>query len=134
MPYYRLFYHFVWATKEQLPLITPDNEAAIYGVIRKKTSDLNGIVHAANGTQDHIHLAVSLPPVLAPAKFIGQIKGSTAYYVSKLSGETGAFVWQDEYGVLSFSESHLPTILRYVDQQKEHHADNQLDQRLEVME
>src|SRR4051812_32681967 len=112
MPYYRLFYHFVWATKQRLPLITPSNQAAIYGVIRKKVEELDGIVHAFNGMEDHLHLVVGLPPIQAPAKFIGQIKGSSSYYVSKITGESGAFAWQDEYGVLSLSESHLPVLVR----------------------
>lgn len=46
MTYYRLFYHFVWTTKERLPLITEGNEAAIYATIRAKARQLNVIVYA----------------------------------------------------------------------------------------
>ena len=128
MPYYRLFYHFVWTTKHRQLLITERNQGAIYATIRAKTELLHGIVHALNGVADHVHLVVSLPPSLAPAAFIGQIKGSSSRAASQLDG---IFAWQDEYGVLSVSESHLPIVIRYVDGQQAHHADQTLNVKLE---
>src|SRR5579859_4254167 len=47
--------------------------------------------------------------------------------------QTEPFQWQDEYGVLSVSESHVDTVIRYVDQQQLHHAEKRLDARLEMM-
>jgi hypothetical protein len=66
---------------------------------------------------------------LALSTFIGQAKGVSSHLVGQLSSE--AFAWQSEYGVLSISESHLPTIVRYVVEQQKNHARNTLDERLE---
>src|SRR5690349_10093569 len=112
MPYSRLFYHIVWTTKQRLPLITESNEAAIYGAIRKKVDDLKGMVHAADGMQDHVHLVVTLMPDVALSHIIGQLKGTSSYVANRLAGDTQLFAWQHEYGVLSISESHVPTIVR----------------------
>jgi hypothetical protein len=46
MPYCRLFYHFVWGTKQRLPLITTANRGVIYRVIREKVEEQSGGVHA----------------------------------------------------------------------------------------
>jgi putative transposase len=129
MPYSRLFYHFVWTTKNRLPLITDAKRDPIYAAIRAKVNELRGIVHALNGMPDHVHLVVTVPPSLALSTFIGQVKGVSSHLVGQLSEE--AFAWQGEYGVLSISESHLPTIVRYVVLQQQHHADQTLDERLE---
>jgi REP-associated tyrosine transposase len=132
MPFYRLFYHFVWTTKNRLPLITPDNQEPIYGSIRAKTQELNGIVHALNSMPDHVHLLVTIPPTIALAEFMRQVKGSSSHLASHLPSAQDPFAWQSEYGVLSISESHLPAVVRYVECQQQHHADQSLDQRLEA--
>src|SRR5438874_208821 len=119
MPYSRLFYHFIWATKRRLPLIDATNHTIIYDTIVKKVEKVNGIVHALNGMEDHLHLVATIPPTLAISKFIGQIKGSSSFAASKLTGNE--FEWQAEYGVLTVSESHLPTVINYVKLQQQQH-------------
>jgi putative transposase len=133
MPYYRLFYHLVWATKDRLPLITVMNRDPIYATIRAKINELGGIVHALNGMPDHVHLVATLPPSVAVSTCIGQIKGSSSHLAARLpSHTTGApFAWQAEYGVVSVSEAQLPAVLRYVHQQQHHHAANRLNRLLE---
>jgi putative transposase len=131
MPYFRLFYHFVWTTKQRLPLINDKNREPIYAAIRTKTTQLNGTIHALNGMADHVHLVVSLPPTIAPSSFVGQIKGISSHLASHLNADDDPFAWQDEYGVLSVSESHLPSVVSYVDMQQQHHASQKLNAKLE---
>ena len=47
MPYSKLYYHFVWGTKNHLPLIDSALEAELYRVIAAKAQDMGGSsVHA----------------------------------------------------------------------------------------
>jgi putative transposase len=130
MPYCRLFYHFVWATKERLLLITEFNRELLYTTITAKVKELKGFVHALNGTADHVHLVATVPPNLPLATFIGQVKGSSSHAVSRLGDDRPGFAWQAEYGVVSVSEAHLPVVVRYVRLQEKHHAANRLNQTL----
>jgi putative transposase len=132
MPYSRLFYHVIWTTKQRIPLINTHNEDAIYRAIREKIVELDGMVYATNGMSDHVHLVVSLSPAVALGKIVGQLKGSSSFVVNRLTGQSETFAWQQDYGILSISESHVPSIVRYVEQQKQHHADGKLDPRLET--
>ncbi len=132
MPYYRLFYHFVWTTKQRVPLITETNQSAIFASIRAKVESLNGIVHALNGMPDHVHLLTTVPPTTTLADFIRQVKGSSSHLASRLTDTHEPFAWQADYGVLSVSESHLPMIVHYIENQQKHHADGKLDPRLEI--
>jgi putative transposase len=75
MPYWKPYYHFVWGTKERLPLIEPGLEADLYRVIAAKVKHYDSIVHAIGGTQDHVHLAVSIPPKIALSEFMAGSKG-----------------------------------------------------------
>jgi len=55
MPYSRLFYHFVWATHQRLPLITAQLREPLYAVITARVKALGGITHGLNGMPDHVH-------------------------------------------------------------------------------
>jgi putative transposase len=119
--YWHLFYHIVTATKNRQPIITPDIEPVMYDYIRSKVSDLQGQIFALNGTEDHIHLVVSIPPALSVAAFIGQIKGFSSVQVNRFITRGGTFAWQKEYSVFSLDRNHLPGCVAYVEKQKEHH-------------
>ena len=121
MPYWQLFYHIVWSTKNCEPLLTPEVEPIIHGYLRVKAIGLGANVFALNGVLDHVHLVVSIPPAIAVAKFIGQIKAVASTKFNK-SNRSEVFFWQDEYGVFSFDGNRLPNYIAYVERQKEHHA------------
>jgi putative transposase len=131
MPYYKLFYHIVWGTKNREQIILPDFEAELYRVMAAKVIEIGGIVHAIGGVTDHIHLAVTIPPKHALAKVIGEIKGNSSHAVNHVIKPGHNFYWQEEYGVLSFGEKTLPAIVRYIQNQRQHHADNTLQTNLE---
>ncbi len=126
MPYWRLFYHIVWSTKYRLPLIESTWEADLYGYIWGKATSLGCIPHAINGMPDHIHVAISIPPKLSVATLIGQLKGASSHRVNELFVSHKSFAWQAEYGILSISEKALPTIVKYVKNQKKHHMENDI--------
>jgi REP-associated tyrosine transposase len=127
MPYWRLFYHIVWGTKNRLPLIESAWEADLYGYIWGKATALECIPYAINGMPDHIHVVISIPPKLSVAALIGQLKGASSHRVNEIFVTHQAFAWQAEYGVFSFSEKSLYRVVNYVKNQKKHHAENTLD-------
>jgi putative transposase len=122
MPYWKLFYHAVWSTLYRERLLGGVVEPIAYALIREKAIALGATVFALNGMEDHVHLVVSIPPKLAPALFIGQVKGATSLRLNQ-SGQLGQrFSWQEEYAVFSLDAKRLPFHVAYVDNQKTHHA------------
>lgn len=131
MPYWRLFYHAVWSTKNRLPLIESAWEENLYGYLWGKATALDCIPHAINGIADHIHVVISIPPKIAIATVIGQLKGASSHAINERFVSFQSFAWQAEYGVLSFSEKSLSTIVSYVKSQKQHHLANTLLDKME---
>ena len=121
MPYWRLFYHFTWATKDRMLSIEPDWEAELHRVIAAKAQALGAIVYAVGGMEEHVHLAASVPPQLALSEFAGQIKGNSAHLVNHVKAPEAQFNWQKGYGVVSFGEKNLDTVIQYIKRQREHH-------------
>ncbi|MBK8615542.1 MAG: IS200/IS605 family transposase [Anaerolineales bacterium] len=134
MPYSKLYYHFIWSTKDRQPFIDLVIEPEIYRAITAKAQDMEGFVHAIGGVEDHVHLAVSIPPKIAPAKFIGEVKGNSSHFVNHVLKPDFEFYWQEEYGVLSFGEKNLSAVVRYIQNQKQHHADGTLIAEMERMD
>jgi len=130
MPFWQLFYHLVWSTKNREPLLTPDIESTVYSHIRSKAIGLGATFFALNGDTDHVHLVAAIPPAIAVARFVGQVKGVSAAQTNK-GGFSTLVQWQREYGAFSFDAKRLPNFVAYVEHQKEHHAQAKLIPALE---
>ncbi len=121
MPYHHLYYHLVWSTKHRQPILTPAIEPIVYNLLRTKAIGLGATVFALNGDETHVHMVASIPPAIAVAKFVGQVKATTSTRFNK-SGHGVTFYWQEEYGAFTFDKKRLPNYIAYVERQKEHHA------------
>jgi putative transposase len=126
MPYWRLFYHITWGTKNRLALISADFEPSLHNVLAAKATNLGGIVHAVGGVSDHVHLVVSVPPSISLSDFIGQVKGNSSHFVNHEIKPEFTFAWQREYGVVSFSGGQLNDVVKYVKNQRKHHQERSL--------
>lgn len=124
MPYCQLFYHLVWSTKHREPCITSDVEPVIYNLLRTKAIGLGGTVFALNGGVEHVHLVTTIPPRIAVATFVGQVKGVASAKLNQSRPGEIPFYWQEEYGAFSFDGKRLPNVIAYVENQKQHHALN----------
>lgn len=129
MPYWQLYYHIVWATKERLPQITPEIEAVLYPLLASKCGDKRATALAANGMPDHVHLVAAVPPSIALCNFIKHVKGATSYVIS--AEFDAIFSWQRGYGVFSISHSNVSKAVAYVQRQKQHHQDGTVIPALE---
>jgi REP element-mobilizing transposase RayT len=134
MAFSKIFLHVTWHTKENVPCINDEVGKLVYDVIRKKCIETEGvIILALGGTEDHIHLAMRISPGLSVGKFIGELKGATSYFVKK-DLKLDDFYWQEGYGAVSFRESDLEKITKYIDNQKRHHDAGKLSKDLEKTE
>jgi putative transposase len=134
MPYWRLHYHLVWATHERLPLIGSEEEAFILESLAMTIARMSLIGHAFGMVADHVHVALSIPPTVAVADAAGRLKGASSRLINqRCKSESGVdFSWQSEYGVISITDRALPTVINYVRNQKQHHAENTLLKALEL--
>jgi putative transposase len=134
MSFYRAFYHLVWTTKYRSGLLTPDVEPTAHDIIRSKAIQLEAMVFALNGTDNHVHMVVTIPPKMAVSDFVGQVKGITTFRLNQSGTRSVPFAWQNEFGMFTFDEKRLPNYVSYVERQKEHHAENHLIPILERVE
>jgi REP-associated tyrosine transposase len=112
----------VWATQYREPRISSEVEPFVYDLLKTKARALDAKVFALNGMPDHVHLVFSIHPKLAPAAFLGTIKGYSSNRLNQAGLLDRPFFWQDEYAIFSTDTKRLPHHVAYVENQKTHHA------------
>jgi putative transposase len=130
--YTRLRYHLVFSTKGRQPYITSDVELLVYKALHRRADDVGAKIIALNGTTDHVHLVVGIPPTLRVSDFVREIKTASTRSIRKMVPHLHLlFEWQNGYGAFTLESDHLSGIIAYVNNQKEHHAHNTLIEKYE---
>ena len=71
---------------------------------------------------DHAHLLIGQKPNIALSDLVGDIKTGSTNFINRKRWIAGRFNWQEGFGAFSYSHSHLTTVIRYIQNQVQHHA------------
>ncbi|QDU27404.1 Transposase IS200 like protein [Anatilimnocola aggregata] len=74
-----------------------------------------------NGVEDHIHGLVLLSRKFAVMKVIQDVKTETSKWLKKQPACVRNFAWQAGYDAFSVSESNIPKVTNYIQNQESHH-------------
>ena len=123
MSYINVSLHYIWATKNREPFITPDIKSHLLSHIRENCRCKGIYLDTVNCVADHIHLLVSLDAEQTISKVAQLIKGESSHWVNNSGLTDIKFGWQDDYIALSVSESARENVRRYIIGQEEHHKE-----------
>ena len=127
--------HMNWHTNGDSPVLIDQVESRCHRFLTHKCLETRGVyVHAVGGTENHVHLAVSIPPTVKISEWIGQLKGACSHHINHEICNRNVLDWQVGYGVVSFGTKDLPWVVAYVKNQKQHHAEGAVFDRLERTE
>ena len=121
MPYTKIMLHFIWSTKNRLPLISKALKPLLLTHIKENSVSKSIYIDCLNCVEDHIHLLISLGTEQTVSKIAMLIKGESSFWVNKQNILSQKFEWQDEYIALSVSESALEKVRQYIANQEQHH-------------
>jgi putative transposase len=111
--------HCVFSTKQRKKMISVDLQTPLWsfigGIARK-----NGFkALIVGGTEDHVHILLSLPAAMPLAKAVQLLKGSSSRWMNE--NHTKGFSWQEGYGAFTLGVSQKPRTIDYIKRQPEHH-------------
>jgi REP element-mobilizing transposase RayT len=113
-------FHCVFSTKERLKTISPEIQARLWsymgGIAREHGMKPLGIC----GTDDHVHMLLSLPSSIPVAMAMREIKSASSRWMHETCSKYG-FEWQEGYGAFSLGQSQTQATLAYIASQQEHH-------------
>jgi putative transposase len=129
--FHEIYLHINWHTKDDLPLLGPELEKQAHAHIIQRCRNTKGVYfHGVGGTATHIHLAINIEPFVSVSTLVGEMKGSCSHDINKALGRKIPD-WQRGYGVVSFGKNNLEWVLKYIANQREHHAKGKVFDRLE---
>jgi REP element-mobilizing transposase RayT len=70
---------------------------------------------------DHFHLLVGQKPNVALSDLVRDIKAGSSGFINDRRWVAGRFAWQEGFGAFSYSHSQISTVVRYIQNQQEHH-------------
>jgi REP element-mobilizing transposase RayT len=134
--YFDIYLHITWHTKNSAPLIAENVRPKLYAFLEQRARAQKGVViHAIGGTENHVHIAATIPPTLAVSAWIGELKGASVYYANqRILNRKGALDWQSGYGVVRFGAKDLPWVVEYIETQEARHRERKVAARLERYE
>jgi len=84
-----------------------------------RTKDCETLI--VNGVEDHVHALFALSRTHSIADVVKEIKRTSSGWVKDLSPKLAKFHWQGGYGAFSVGQSNLQEVIRYIENQGEHH-------------
>lgn len=75
---------------------------------------------AVGGTEDHIHILLSLPATKTVAQAMREIKQGSSRWMHETCG-MAEFAWQEGYGAFSIGWNQVDATAAYIARQQEHH-------------
>jgi REP element-mobilizing transposase RayT len=82
--------------------------------------NIDVVPESIGGTNDHVHLLLSLKPTHCLANVVRDLKAvSSRWMHEQIGGHSGS--WQDGYGAFTVGAPDCKTVCDYIARQEEHH-------------
>ena len=116
-----LYVHVVFSTRKRRPVILSEMRQRLYAYFGAVLEAHGGRLLQAGGTEDHVHQHNSLGTQLSIAGAVRELKAKSSGWIHREFPRIKKFSWQGGYAGFSVSASNLDAVIRYIENQKEHH-------------
>jgi REP element-mobilizing transposase RayT len=118
----QIYIQVVFAVKYRKAMIhqswEDDLHKYITGIIQNKGQKLIAI----NGMPDHIHIFIGMKPSCNLSDLVREIKKASNSFINYKKLTASNFHWQEGFGAFSYSQSHIDYVVKYINNQKQHHT------------
>jgi len=133
--YTQIYLHVVFAVEGRQNLIAPEHNDELQKYITGIVTAQRHKPIAINNMPDHLHLLVGLRPDAALSDLVRDVKAGSSKFINEKRWVMGRFSWQEGFGAFSYARSQLGAVIRYIQNQQEHHAKKSFrDEYLELLE
>ena len=119
--YTQIYIQTVFAVQDRTSLIQKAWKVELYRYITGIVKSNKHKLIAINGTSNHIHVFIGYKPHQLIPDLLQDIKGSSSKWINERNFVKGKFKWQQGYGAFSYSHSQISQVVKYIEQQEEHH-------------
>lgn len=113
--------HLVFSTRGRRKAITADIRDRLHAYLGGIARENEMKALAVGGTEDHVHLLLSIPATMPLAKAVQLIKGGSSKWIHDTFRLAQDFAWQEGYGAFSIGVSGVDDTIAYINNQAERH-------------
>ena len=113
--------HLVFAVKFRQAQIKDEWKNELYKYTTGIIQNNGHKVLIINGIADHVHILIGFRNTQSLADLMRDIKQMTSLWINENKLTKQKFAWQEGYGAFSYGQSQLPMIIKYIENQEEHH-------------
>jgi putative transposase len=111
----------MFSTKNRENVLEEKYNVELHKYISSVVKDRKCRLYTINNISDHMHILASIHPTLSISKFMRDIKSFSSKFINEKGWYKEKFQWQEGYGAFSCSQSQLNSLIKYIQNQKEHH-------------
>ena len=118
----RLWTHLIFSTKDRFPFLSDKvlrREMHAYLAEMFRHQGCETLI--VGGVEDHTHSLFALSRTYPIARVVKEAKRTSSGWVKEASRKLSKFHWQGGYAAFSVSQSNLADVIRYIENQEEHH-------------
>ena len=119
--YTQIHLQLIFGVKYREALIDPNWEAELHKYISEIIMKRSHKLLCINGVEDHLHALIGYRPSDPLPDLMEEIKAYSSKWINKRGFIKYKFHWQGGYGAFSYSKSDLMNVIKYIQNQKEHH-------------
>jgi putative transposase len=76
--------HINWHVKDNAPVLKEEVELQVHRYLRGQAVKSRGVFfHEVGGTDDHVHMVVSVSPALPLCDWLGKLKGGCSHFINQ---------------------------------------------------
>jgi REP element-mobilizing transposase RayT len=117
----QVYVHIVFSTKHRQDLIDEQIEARLFEYIGGVCKGLECNPIKVGGYKNHVHILCTLSKKVAQMKLLEEVKKQSSKWIKEQDARYAFFYWQDGYGIFSVSKTVVPTVVHYIENQRQHH-------------
>jgi REP element-mobilizing transposase RayT len=118
----RLWTHLIFSTKDRYPflgdkVVRAEMHAYLGQMLRAHDCE----TRIVGGVEDHVHALFALSRKHPIASVIKEVKRTSSSWIKQTSRKFSRFYWQAGYAAFSVSPSNLDSVIKYIEDQEDHH-------------
>ncbi len=115
------YIHITFSTKDRYPFIDEKIEQELFQYIGGICKNIECNPVKIGGYKDHIHILCVLSRKIALMKLIEEVKSHSSKWIKTKGEKYQNFYWQRGYGSFSVNPAEIDVVVRYIENQAEHH-------------
>lgn len=120
--YTQVYIQIVFAVKGRESLISESNREELQKYITGIVQNREHKMLAVYCMPDHVHIFIGMKPIMSISELVKEIKAISSKFINDKKWIKGKFNWQEGYGAFSYAHSQLDRVIKYVNNQREHHV------------